>query len=155
MTNNRLKTLSSTSRGIKSSYNIAVTKMANGTGSRPKTTVNGGADIDIFEDEDDGDMPGPGAYYNPHTMTSFKTGKIPERLQFFGSTVDRFSAVAKKEQSLIGPGSYTVANLINYHKKPGNQVFSGFTSTEQRFQDPTQKHLTPGPGQYAPQASTL
>jgi hypothetical protein len=113
-----MKTLSSTARGIKSSYNITNTKIATGSLSRPKTTANG-ADIDIFEDEDDGDLPGPGAYYNPHTMTSFKTGKIPERLQFFGSTVDRFSA-QKKEQSLVGPGSYTVANLINYHKKPQN-----------------------------------
>jgi hypothetical protein len=36
-------------------------------------------------------MPGPGAYYNPKQASSFKTGKIPERLQFFGSTVERFT----------------------------------------------------------------
>ena len=62
---------------------------------RPSTTAGVGSmqeQIDIFEDEDSGDVPGPGAYYNPRAASSFKTGKIPERLQFFGSTVDRFGA---------------------------------------------------------------
>lgn len=47
-------------------------------------------DIDIFEDDDDEEPPGPGSYYNPKTMSSFNIRKVPERLQFFGSTVDRF-----------------------------------------------------------------
>ena len=60
---------------------------------RPSTTAGVGSlqeQIDIFEDEDDGNAPGPGAYHNPRTASSFKTGKVPERLQFFGPTVDRF-----------------------------------------------------------------
>jgi hypothetical protein len=68
-------------------------------------------------------------------MSSFKTGKIPERLQFFGSTVDRFGVAkpgAQKDPSKenVGPGSYTVTNLINYHKKSNHAIYSGFTSTE-------------------------
>ena len=86
---------------------------------RPGTTVTG-QDFDIFEDDDDETMPGPGQYYNPNTMSSFNVNKIPERLQFFGSTVDRFGNVKPStaaDSSKIGPGSYTVSNLINHHKK--------------------------------------
>jgi len=60
-------------------------------GARPNTTVGVQQDLDIFEDEEEEGQPGPGAYFNPKTQSSFKTGKVPERLQFFGSTVDRFS----------------------------------------------------------------
>lgn len=100
-------------------------------------------------------MPGPGAYYNPKQQSSFKTGKIPERLQFFGSTVERFSEnkPGAVEPATVGPGTYTVNNLINYHKKSNPAIYSGFTSTEQRFTDHAFKMLTPGPGQY--QAKTI
>ena len=51
-----------------------------------------GQDIDIFESDDGNEMPGPGAYFeDQRALTSFKTGKKPERLQFFGSTVERFN----------------------------------------------------------------
>jgi hypothetical protein len=36
--------------------------------------------IDVIDDDEEVEAPGPGAYYNPSTMTSFKTGKRPERL---------------------------------------------------------------------------
>jgi len=40
-----------------------------------------GQEIDIFESDDDNDIPGPGAYFDdPNALTSFKTGKKPERL---------------------------------------------------------------------------
>jgi hypothetical protein len=52
--------------------------------------TSNGENIDIFEDEEDEIPPGPGSYYNPKTMSSFNIRKVPERLQFFGSTVDRF-----------------------------------------------------------------
>tara|TARA_B110000305_G_C19414841_1_gene627410 strand:+ start:1268 stop:1456 length:189 start_codon:yes stop_codon:yes gene_type:complete len=53
-------------------------------------------DLDIFEEEED-QQPGPGSYYNPAAQTSFKTGKKPERLQFFGSTVERFNGNKNKK----------------------------------------------------------
>ena len=113
-------------------------------------------DIDIFEDDDDDyAQPGPGAYYNPKNQTSFKTGKIPERLQFFGSTVERFGENKSNvhETQTVGPGTYSINNLINYHKKSNPAIYSGFTSTEQRFTYNNYKMLTPGPGQY--QARTI
>lgn len=36
--------------------------------------------IDVYDDEEDVEAPGPGAYYNPQAQSSFKTGKKPERL---------------------------------------------------------------------------
>lgn len=114
-----------------------------------------GQDIDIFESDDEDNQPGPGAYYNPQNQTSFKTGKKPERLQFFGSTVERFGENQQKSNNgtqsnfAPGPGSYHVQNLMNYHKKQKfPQTQQGFISKEQRFQDIHNKGLTPGPGQY-------
>ena len=91
--NHRNKSLSNAIKGVKSAYAIVQSGSTQAVGQRPHTTVGGGfyTDVDIFEDEDDEAMPGPGAYYNPKQQTSFKTGKIPERLQFFGSTVERFN----------------------------------------------------------------
>ena len=65
---------------------------------------------DILDDEsDDGTTPGPGAYYNPKQST-FQVATKPERLQFFGSTVNRFqeqtSAAIGKGNENLGPGSY-------------------------------------------------
>jgi hypothetical protein len=49
-------------------------------------------DDDYYEDDDDdGTTPGPGQYWNPKASTTFKPKHVPERLQFFGSTVERFS----------------------------------------------------------------
>ena len=54
------------------------------------------ADDDYYEDEeDDGNTPGPGSYYNPKQSTTFKVKDVPERLQFFGSTVERFDEKQK------------------------------------------------------------
>ena len=59
---------------------------------RPQTTIGGNltGDLDIFEEDDEEEQPGPGAYYNPKSMSSFNKNKAPEKLQFFGSTSDRF-----------------------------------------------------------------
>ena len=108
-------------------------------------------DLDIFEDDDDDVQPGPGSYYNPHAMSSFKHNKVPERLQFFGSTVDRFGNTkpSTADSSNLGPGHYTVSNLVQHQAKKANpQVFSGFNCTEQRFTDNQYKDFTPGPGSY-------
>jgi len=69
--------------------------------------------------------------------------------------VDRFGNTKPStaaESSKIGPGTYTVSNLINHHKKSTNTVYSGFNCTEQRFADNTYKETTPGPGSYQQQA---
>lgn len=76
--------------------------------------------MDMYEDDDDdGQTPGPGAYYNPHRSTTFKVKDVPERLQFFGSTVERFSNTTTnnlgKEGGAIGgatnlgPGTYNIS----------------------------------------------
>lgn len=46
--------------------------------------------MDVIDDDEEVEAPGPGAYYNQN-QSSFKTGKKPEKLQFFGSTVERFN----------------------------------------------------------------
>lgn len=56
------------------------------------------------EEAEDGTTPGPGAYFNPTTATTFKPKKVPERLQFFGSTVERFNRNVKPGESVPGPG---------------------------------------------------
>jgi hypothetical protein len=45
---------------------------------------------DILESDDDDTGPGPGAYYNGQ-QSNFKPETKPQRLQFFGSTVERFT----------------------------------------------------------------
>lgn len=87
--------------------------MKNSIQKRPQSSLHP-HDLDIFEDDDDDVQPGPGSYYNPHIMSSFKNSKVPERLQFFGSTVDRFGNTkpSTADSSNLGPGSYTVSNLV-------------------------------------------
>jgi hypothetical protein len=63
-------------------------------------------DEDYYEEDDDGTTPGPGAYFNPQNSTTFKAKKVPERLQFFGSTVERFNRNTKQAETVPGPGSY-------------------------------------------------
>ena len=46
--------------------------------------------LDVLEsDSDDGTGPGPGAYFEGQT-SGFRLETKPKRLQFFGSTVERF-----------------------------------------------------------------
>jgi hypothetical protein len=73
------------------------------------TELFGKNQIDVIDDDDEVEPPGPGAYYNPQAQSCFKTNKKPERLQFFGSTVDRFNpnkTNMKNPQNNVGPGSY-------------------------------------------------
>ena len=59
--NHRNKSLSNAVKGVKSAYAIV-----QAGGQRPHTTAGGvHPDVDIFEDDEDDNMPGPGAYYNP------------------------------------------------------------------------------------------
>jgi hypothetical protein len=107
------------------------------------------ADEDYFEDDDDdGITPGPGSYFNPKQSTTFKVKDVPERLQFFGSTVERFNANASKViPSNIGPGSYSVATSATAaSKKMRNTNYVPFQSSNQRFQEKQQQVEIPGPG---------
>ena len=70
-----------TAAGIKSTNPLSPTQ-----GSQPDEED----EDDYYDEEDDGTTPGPGAYFNPQTSTTFKSRQVPERLQFFGSTVERF-----------------------------------------------------------------
>lgn len=86
--------------------------------------------IDVIDDDEEVEAPGPGAYYNPSAMTSFKTNKKPERLQFFGSTVERFNPAKntmKNPMSNVGPGSY---QPNTNQKKCIQSVQPAFTSNE-------------------------
>jgi hypothetical protein len=102
--------------------------------------------IDVIDDDEEYEPPGPGAYYNPNTQTSFKTGKKPERLQFFGSTVDRFNpgkSTMKEPLANVGPGSY---NVHAQSKKRVQTVHPPFTSNEERFRGVLTTENAPGPG---------
>ena len=74
-----------THKGLRSSTHMS------GFGLPPKPHTAASQQDDDYYDEDDEDQPpGPGSYYNPHQSTTFKVKSVPERLQFFGSTVERF-----------------------------------------------------------------
>ena len=61
----------------------------------------------LESDSDSDEGPGPGAYYKA-SQTAFNPGQRPERLQFFGSTVERFAdnSTKMKPGAEIGPGYY-------------------------------------------------
>ena len=64
---------------------------------------------DVLESDDEDLAPGPGAYHNGF-KSDFKPETKPQRLQFFGSTVERFTEANKfKVNEEIGPGSYPIA----------------------------------------------
>lgn len=95
-----------------------------------------GNDDDYYEDdEDDGQAPGPGSYFNPRTSTTFKVKQVPERLQFFGSTVERFinKQMEKAPTAQLGPGSYNLHSATN--KKMRNTTYVPFATSENRFQE--------------------
>lgn len=100
--------------------------------------------------DDEGDFPGPGAYNNA-TVTAFNPKQVPQRQQFFGSTVARFDDKSKRRDK-VGPGSYnyetastaarTRASSHHLSKRPP------FSSSGQRF-EAKREIEEPGPGAYA------
>lgn len=116
----------------------------------------------IDDDSDDGTTPGPGAYYNPKQST-FQIKSKPERLQFFGSTVNRFQnqQVTASENRNLGPGSYLDLNKDSrsiLSKPPSHPLRKtvGFNTGENRWakseslKDTVQDVVdgVPGPGSY-------
>ena len=91
-----------------------------GKKSRPTTAVHTNASTrklysansmkEFHEDldetyESDGVTPGPGYYLDNSKVTCFKKNEIPKKMQFFGSTVDRFEE-KDGENKVVGPGAY-------------------------------------------------
>lgn len=76
-------------------------------------------DDDYYDEDEDEYAPGPGSYYNQHASTTFKVKNVPERLQFFGSTVERFQEKVDKNKlpPNVGPGSYSVQGGAGNQKK--------------------------------------
>jgi len=107
------------------------------------------AALDVYEgDENEDASPGPGQYYDPDKATCFRKAQKEERLQFFGSTVERFAEKAKPVEAEVGPCSYNVANRLEKKKLVNPTIYSGFTSAEQRFAYGQATDEVPGPGQY-------
>lgn len=107
--------------------------------------------MDVFEDHSEDEQPGPGQYYNADRQTAFRKNTVETRSQKFGSGVDRFhdpyDAKTKEQQANIGPGAYNVMGRSVVNRSLHQLVYSGFTSSESRFNELT-KPVTPGPGQY-------
>ena len=94
-------------------------------------------------DSYDNGVPGPGNYAIAQKVSDFNKTDVPERLQFFGSTVDRFKK--KKIEHLIGPGSY---NLKAPQGKPrAKGVLVPFACGDKRFKK-KRVETVPGPGSY-------
>ena len=101
------------------------------------------------DDESDEDIPGPGYYVSNENITAFNPQNVPQRQQFFGSTVARFED--KRTKNKVGPGSYSyemsstsagtrASSHYQQHKPP-------FSSSGARF-EPKKAEEEPGPGQY-------
>lgn len=85
---------------------------------------------DIIESDDDDTGPGPGQYYDAQQST-FKPETRPQRLQFFGSTVERFTENNKfKLNEDIGPGTYPTSGslLAKSAKAVPQKPYIGFAS---------------------------
>ena len=119
---------------------------------------------DVIESDSDSDLaPGPGEYYKA-SQSAFNQHAQPERLQFFGSTVERFVDPAIKTKGVsteIGPGYYeqkpgvakngfgvsgTKVSRAGQHVgfNTGCGRFNGVKSTKSI----NKPDLTPGPGTY-------
>ena len=101
--------------------------------SRTQTSHN----VDIFEDDCDGDGPAPGQYIDPSVHTDFKAIQKDPALQRFGSGVERFAdpfeSKLAKERSNVGPGSYNLVGPKLQSRSLHQLVYSGFSSSQQRF----------------------
>jgi hypothetical protein len=98
----------------------------------------GAIDEDYYDEDDEDYAPGPGSYYNPHQSTTFKVKQVPERLQFFGSTVERFQdpTIVNDKNKIppnVGPGTYAVNSSFNANKMRMSGSNVPFATSNQRF----------------------
>ena len=85
--------------------------------------------------------PGPGAYYNAYTYSTFKVHTKPTGFQFFNSKDERFK---NKHNFVPGPGYYESAVQLHQEKKEDKM----FVYHEKRFKPAETKKFGPGPGFY-------
>jgi len=83
------------------------------------------------------DAPGPGSY----DVNLKPEQSVPNKFQFFGSTVDRFNE--KNENQAIGPGSY---KIVETDKKQNKESVLEVPKEERHSYIPRSDH--PGPGSY-------
>lgn len=105
---------------------------------------------ELSSDDEDA-QPGPGFYLDNTKYTSFNTKNVPQRQQYFGSTVERFKEKSRAKPK-VGPGSYfndgvstaagtRASSHYNSRKPP-------FSSSGQRF-EVRKSTEEPGPGAYS------
>jgi hypothetical protein len=101
--------------------------------------------------DDDDDGPGPGWYETQSAVTAFNPKFVPQRQQFFGSTVARFEE-KQKLRAKLGPGSYNYEPPSTATGTRASTVYQGkrapFSSSGQRF-EAKRTINEPGPGSYA------
>ena len=107
--------------------------------------------IETENDEDsEEDHPGPGYYISNENITAFNPKRVPQRQQFFGSTVARFEDKSRSKNK-VGPGSYnydaTSASAATRASSHYQQRKPPFSSSGARFE--IKKAIEePGPGAY-------
>ena len=129
----------------KSVFNLVVTNCKKNNEKKVKI-------IKTFESIIKNITPGPGYYYNEKDSSSFKTKKIPEMKQYFGSSITRFEN-KKNATNSIGPGEYfkeEKENDLIKMNKTSSSTFTPFYSSVKRFKVSEEKEKKPGPGEYYP-----
>jgi hypothetical protein len=99
--------------------------------------------------DDDDDLPGPGYYGSNENTSAFNPKHVPQRQQFFGSTVARFDS-SQKGKSKVGPGTYNYDAPESAKTRASSQYQARrppFSSSGNRFQN-KKKINEPGPGSY-------
>lgn len=96
-----------------------------------------------FEDSDssieDGGDPGPGSYYNPETISTFKSKQESTPFQYFGASSPRF--VQAVENQNPGPGSYKKVEIPR-KENDSTAIFKNDRKIETIFE----KYISPAPG---------
>lgn len=140
-------------RSLKSFHKAGMNRAASQMSLHPKEKPD--CELDSYEgDENEDTTPGPGQYYNPGRSTCFKKEPTSEKLQFFGSTVERFADGTKAKVGEVGPCSYDISHKGGVRKLARPTIYSGFTSAAQRFPAKQIDSDLPGPGQYLEAATS-
>ena len=98
-------------------------------------------DESLSEESTEDAVPGPGTYCGPDALSSFRLHSVPDKLQFFGSRVNRFRLKLPGNPA-IGPGTYTPPPA----SKRSASSKAPFATSDARFQGKEEEN--PGPGSY-------
>lgn len=111
----------------------------------------GYVDTELSSDSDV-EQPGPGYYISNENVTAFNPKRVPQRQQFFGSTVARFEDKIKSKAK-VGPGSYNYDNVSASAATRASSHYQNrrppFSSSGIRFENKVKTIDEPGPGSYA------